>query len=155
MNARSAEPFVWMAALVILSALIAREAFARAELERAVPLTARELYAAIGASQVKLQLVDIRAELEDYDDTHVPGSIPLPGCEPAGAPAGVAERVLASVPTVIISAAGERAAFDACAARFTAARNLAGGMSAWSDANLPEDSGDYVPPKAAAGGGCL
>ncbi len=155
MNARAAEPFVWMAALALLSALIAREAFARADLERAVPVTPAELYRAIGASQAKLQLVDVRASLEDFDDTHVPGAIPLPGCDDAKAPAGAAERALASVPTIIISANGERAAFDACARRFTQARNLAGGMAAWSDANLPEDSGEYVPPKAAAGGGCL
>lgn len=155
MNARTAEPLLWMAALAILSALIAREAFARADLERAVPVTPKELYAAIGGSQVKLQLVDVRAELDEYDDTHVPGSIPFPGCDAAKAPPGAAERVLPSVPTIIISSDGERAAFDACAQRFTAARNLAGGMTAWSDANLPEDSGEYVPPKAAAGGGCL
>jgi rhodanese-related sulfurtransferase len=64
--------------------------------------------------------------------------------------------VIPSVPTVIV-AAGEvdAAAAEACAARFTAARVLAGGMEAWSDANLPEDSGEYVAPSSKAGGGCL
>lgn len=155
MKARQLEPLAWMAALAVLGMLIAREALARADLEHQVALTPKELYQAIGSSQLKLQLVDIRPDLDEYEDTHVPGAIPLPGCDATKAPPGAAERVLSSVPTVILSADGDRAAFEACAARFTQARNLEGGVEGWVDANLPEDSGEYVPPKAAAGGGCL
>ena len=149
------EPAVWLCLLALFGALLAREAAANARLQAQVPLSPKELYQAIATSQQKLQLVDVRAALADYDDTHVPGAVPLPGCDPDKAPPAAAERVLASVPTVIISADGDRAAFEACAARFTQARNLAGGVDAWVDANLPEDSGEYLPPKPAAGGGCL
>lgn len=149
------EPAVWLCLLALFGALLAREAAANARLQTQVPLQPKELYQAIATSQQKLQLVDIRAVLDDFEDTHVPGAIPLPGCDAAKAPPGAAERVLASVPTIIISADGDNATFEACAARFTVARNLAGGLTAWVDANLPEDSGEYVPPKASAGGGCL
>ena len=38
---------------------------------------------------------------------------------------------------------------------FKLARNLEGGIEGWTDEGLPEDSGEYVPPKPGAGGGCL
>lgn len=150
------EPAVWACALALFGALLAREGLANARLQAAVPLAPKELYQAISSSQQQLQIIDIREDLaEGYQDTHVPGSIPYPACDPAKAPPGAAERVLASVPTVVVSAQGDPAAFAACAQRFTQARNLAGGIAAWLDANLPEDSGEYLPPKSTAGGGCL
>lgn len=152
---RLVEPAVWFCVMALFGALVAREAAANARLQTQVPLAAKELYQAIATSQHKLQLVDVRAALDDYQDTHVPGAIPFPGCDASKAPPGAAERVLASVPTIIISADGDPAAFAACAQHFTQARNLAGGLDAWVDANLPEDSGEYVPPKSATGGGCL
>lgn len=154
-RSRLVEPAVWLCLLALFGALLAREAAANARLQAQVPLAAKELYQAIATSQQKLQLVDVRAALDDYQDTHVPGAIPFPGCDASKAPPGAAERVLASVPTIIISADGDPAAYAACARHFTQARNLAGGLDAWVDANLPEDSGEYVPPKPAAGGGCL
>lgn len=153
-SVRRVEPLVWAAVLLVLSALVAREAVAMRALERRVPLSPKELYQAVASSQVKVQIVDIRDDVAEYEDTHVPGALPLPGCDPAKA--GVAaERVLGSVPTILVSADGDPAEFARCAPRFTQARNLEGGMEGWVDANLPEDSGEYVPPRAAAGGGCL
>jgi hypothetical protein len=67
----------------------------------------------------------------------------------------VMERILPSVPTIIVSEDGDAEAFKKCATFFTSARNLEGGLEAWVDANLPEDSGEYIPPKPSAGGGCL
>ena len=149
------EPVAWTLVLAFLSVLIAREGLARAALERAVPLSPKELYQTIASSQVKLQILDIRDDIDEFEDTHVPGAIPLPGCDPAKATAAAAEQVLTSVPTVIVSADGARQAFDACAARFTQARNLEGGLEGWIDQGLPEDRGEYRPPTPAAGGGCL
>lgn len=149
------EPVAWTLVLAFLSVLIAREGLARAALERAVPLSPKELYQTIASSQVKLQILDIRDDIDEFEDTHVPGAIPLPGCDLAKATSAAAEQVLASVPTIIVSATGAREAFEACAARFTQARNLEGGLEGWVDEGLPEDSGEYVPPKPAAGGGCL
>ena len=147
---------LYVTLLVVLGVLVLGEGRTRAELESRVGISPQQLYRTIGKSTVKIQIVDIREDLEEgYVDTHVPGAIPMPGCDPAKTPPAALERILASAPTVVVTADGAQQPFEACAARFTNARNLQGGLTAWVDANLPEDSGDYVPPKAGAGGGCL
>ena len=93
---------------------------------------------------------------EGYEDSHVPGAIPLPGCDAARRRRRRGRASCTSVPTVVISARGTASkSVRTCLARFTPARSLAGGMEAWSEARLPEDSGEYTPPSAKAGGGCL
>jgi rhodanese-related sulfurtransferase len=151
------EAAAWLGLLALLGAGVIAEGRTRSDLERRIPLAPQELYRTLATSRTVWQIVDVREDLEgDYEDAHVPGAIPLPGCEPGRAPADARERVLPSVPTVIVSAGAEdRAAAEACAARFTSARVLAGGMEGWFDANLPEDSGEYAAPSAKAGGGCL
>jgi len=153
----AAEVAAWIGLLVLLSAAVVGEGHTRAELERRIPLAPAELYRTLARSQTAWQIVDVREDLAaGYEDAHVPGAIPLPGCELAKAPPAARERVLASVPTVIVAGGeGDAAAAEACAARFTSARVLSGGMEAWSDASLPEDSGEYSAPSAKAGGGCL
>jgi rhodanese-related sulfurtransferase len=155
MTAR-AEPLAWAAALALLAALVSVEGSRRAALERAVPVEAKELYRTLARSQAGVQVVDVRPDLSGgYEDAHVPGAIPLPGCDPAKAPRGAAERIHASVPTVLVSADGGGDELRRCRGRFTSARALAGGMDAWDAARLPEDVGEYTPPSAKAGGGCL
>lgn len=150
------EPLAWIAALAAAAGLVWVEGARRVALERAVPLAPRELYRALARSQAGLQVVDVREDLEDgYGDAHVPGAIPLPGCDPARAPPAARDRLVRSVPTVLVGATGDAAETRACAGLFTSARTLAGGMEGWSGANLPEDSGDYAPPSSRAGGGCL
>ncbi len=144
----------WVAVLAALVALVAWEGRRGAELERRVPLAPQELYRKLARSRTSWQVVDVRADLAaGYEDSHVPGAIPLPGCDPGRAPVPARDRIFFSVPTVIVSEDG--AAAERCLARFTTARWLAGGMVAWSAANLPEDSGEYAPPSVKAGGGCL
>jgi rhodanese-related sulfurtransferase len=150
------EPFVYAAALLASSGFVVYEGARRAELDEKVGVTPRELYGKIAKSQVKLQIVDVRPDPEEnYEDTHVPGAIPFPGCDLAMTPDKAKDRVLKSVPTIVVSESGDRATFDKCAAFFTSARNLTGGLDAWVEENLPEDSGEFVPPKPSAGGGCL
>lgn len=150
------EPVVYVAILALLAGLLVGEGRRRTELERRVPVEAKELYRLLSRTQTAWQLLDVRADLaEGYQDAHVPGALPLPGCDPASAPPAARDRILRTVPTVLISEDGDLAALQACLGRFTAARALAGGMTAWSDASLPEDSGEYTPPSAKAGGGCL
>lgn len=150
------ERLAWTAALVLLAALLLSEGRRRVELERRVAVEAKQLYRQLSRGAVSLQLLDVRPDLADgYEDTHVPGALPLPGCDLARAPEAARARILATVPTVIISAAGDEPELPACLARFSAARALAGGMEAWSAARLPEDTGEYAPPSAKAGGGCL
>ncbi len=156
MSAR-AEVVAWAAVLAVLSALVVVEGGRRAELERRVPVSPRELYRTLARSQTGVvQVVDLRPSLDDdYGESHVPGAIPLPGCDPARAPRGASERIERSVPTVLVSGDGGGDALARCAARFTSARALAGGMDAWDRERLPEDVGDWTPPSAKAGGGCL
>jgi len=146
----------WVAAFLLLGGLLLVEGRRRVELERRVPVEAKQLYRLLSRSAVSLQLVDVRPDLEDgYEDTHVPGALPLPGCDHSRAPEAARARIITSVPTVVISGAGDEPELQACLARFTSARVLAGGMEAWAEARLPEDSGEYAPPSAKAGGGCL
>lgn len=153
---RRIETAVYLALLAGLSLLVAAEGRRRAELERRVPVAPAELYRTLARSQTSWQVVDVRPDLADgYEESHVPGAIPLPGCDPERAPAAARARVHATVPTVIVTSGDGGAEVERCLARFGAARRLAGGMEAWSQARLPEDSGEYAPPSVKAGGGCL
>ncbi len=148
------EPFAWLIVAAALSGLVASEGRKRAELEARVPFSAPDLYRSLAKSQSRWQIVDAREE-SAYADSHVPGAIPMPSCDATKVPAAAVGRAIVSVPTVIVTSSGADADFRACLSTFTAARNLEGGMAAWSDAGLPEDSGDYSPPSVKAGGGCL
>lgn len=153
---KRAESWLYVAALVVLSAVLLLEGRARVELLSKQPVSPKELYALLSNPQVKVQIIDLRPYDDDhFIDTHIPGAVPLPNCEEAAAPEPARERVYSYVQTVIVTEEGDAAAFEKCRARFGQARNLAGGMTAWSDANLPEDTGDYSAPKAGVGGGCL
>ena len=144
------------AIVAVLSTMLVVEGSRRVELERRVPVEPKELYRTLARSQTSWQVVDVRPDLsEGYEESHVPGALPLPGCDPALAPEAARARILFSVPTVVVGAPGDPEAMRACLSRFASARGLAGGMDAWIGANLPEDMGAYSPPSAKAGGGCL
>lgn len=144
------------AVVAVLSTMLAVEGNRRVELERQIPVEPKEVYRTLARSQTAWQVVDVRPDLaEGFEEAHVPGAIPLPGCDPARAPEAARDRVLFSVPTVIVGEPGDPKAQQACLSRFATARWMAGGMDAWSSANLPEDMGAYTPPSAKAGGGCL
>lgn len=146
----------WLALLLVLSVLVVREGRRGAALAREIPLAPAELYRTLARSQTSWQVIDAREDVSSgYEDAHVPGAIPMPGCDPTRAPEAARRRIHRAVPTVIVTAGDDDAAVSRCLASFTSARSLAGGMAAWSDANLPEDSGEYTPPSARAGGGCL
>jgi len=150
------EPLAYAVSLLVLAGLLAVEGRRRVELERRVPVEPKELYRLLAKTQSAWQLLDVRPDLaEGYGDAHVPGALPLPGCDLAAAPEAARDRILSGVPTVVISAEGDEPGLQDCLARFASARRLAGGMNAWSAANLPEDTGEYAPPSAKAGGGCL
>lgn len=150
------EGLLYVAAMVILGALLVTEGRRTTELLAHQAVSPKALYAMLSNPQLKVQIVDLRAYDDDhYVDTHIPGAIPLPGCDFAQAPEAARERIYPYVSTVIVTDTGDGAAFEACRAKFGQARLLEGGQEGWSDANLPEDTGDYAPPKNAAGGGCL
>jgi 3-mercaptopyruvate sulfurtransferase SseA len=150
---RAGELFAYVAVIALLSAATLAQGRRHAELSRQVPLSPQALYRTLARSQVHWQIVDARTS--DYDDAHVPGAIPFPGCDPDKTPPAARDHIVRSAPTVIVTGEGGTTEAEACLSRFTSARLLAGGMAAWDGANLPEDSGDYTPPSAKAGGGCL
>lgn len=153
---RALEPLAYTAVLLFFAGLVLSEGRRRVELERRLPVAPKELYRLLARASSSWQVLDVRPDLADgYEDAHVPGALPLPGCDLSRAPAEARQRIIATVPTVLVGGDGQEAEVEACLARFAAARSLAGGMSAWSDARLPEDSGSYAPPSAKAGGGCL
>jgi rhodanese-related sulfurtransferase len=150
------EPLAYVAVLAVLAGLVAAEGRHRVDLERRLPVEPREAYRTLARSQASWQVLDVRPDLaEGYEDAHVPGAIPLPGCDPDRAPPAARERIYPSVPTLLVSEEGDEPGLRACLSRFASARALAGGMAGWSAARLPEDTGAYSPPSAKAGGGCL
>lgn len=151
------EWLVYVAIVVVLSGLIFKEGTRYNHLQGQIDLTNAELLKKISHAQLKLQIIDAR-ELEgdnSYDDSHIPGAIPLPGCSLEGAPENVKPRLEFSMPSIIITTDGNKEIFSKCHELFKNSRNLAGGMTAWVDAAYPEDSGEYTPPRASSGGGCL
>ncbi|MEW5740397.1 MAG: rhodanese-like domain-containing protein [Myxococcota bacterium] len=147
---------IYVAALAVLGALLMAEGRTTTELEARAAVSPKELWALLSNPQLKLQIVDLRPYDDDhYLDTHIPGSIPLPSCDLEKAPPAARDRIYPYVTTIIVTEDGDRAAFEQCRAKFGVARNLAGGLTAWTDENKPEDTGEYSPPKAGAGGGCL
>lgn len=150
------EASIFGVAIVVLSLLLVQEGRTHSELSAGSALDARALYRRISSSQVKLQIIDARGGSEEgYEDTHIPGAIPFAGCDFEALDESVRARIFDYAPTVVVSANGESDVFDRCRRHFRTAFNLKGGMTAWLDAGLPEDSGEYVPPKNSAGGGCL
>jgi rhodanese-related sulfurtransferase len=150
------ETVAWLVVLMALSTLVIGEGRKRARLEARVALTPAELYRTLARSQTSWQVVDAREDLAaGYEETHVPGAVPMPACDLARTPEAARQHLHRGVPTVIVTASGGQDELQRCLALFTSARALAGGMSAWSDEGLPEDSGTYTPPSARAGGGCL
>jgi rhodanese-related sulfurtransferase len=153
---RALEPAAYLLALALLAGLLVAEGRRRTGLERRLPVPAKEVYRLLARPQASWQVLDVRADpAAGYEEAHVPGALPMPACDPAKTPAAALGRILPTVPTILVSEDGDPATLRDCLARFTAARALAGGMEAWSDAGLPEDSGEYAPPSAKAGGGCL
>jgi rhodanese-related sulfurtransferase len=149
------ESVVYSLIIVILSFLIFSQGKKNTILLAQLPLPAQDLFKLLGRSQIKMQIIDVREKLIDYDDTHIPGSIPLPQCEWKDLPKGVAENIYSYMPSIIVSQNGDEAIFKKCAPFFKNVRNLKGGIAAWLEVNLPEDSGEYFPPQLKAGGGCL
>lgn len=150
------EQVIYVAAMVVLSVLLFAEGRRSAALDEKEEVAPKSLYALLSNPQVKVQLVDLRGYDDDgYLDTHVPGAIPMPDCDPSKGPPAAADRIYPYVTTILITQDGTGPAIEACRGRFALARVLAGGQEAWGGALLPEDVGDYAPPKNAAGGGCL
>ncbi len=166
MNAK-VERLIYIGIIVVLSALLLSFGKKEIELKRQIPLTAQELYEKLGNPKITLQIIDVRPyevsedeedeaeEIDYFTGAHIPGAIPLPDCDESKAPEEALKQINPYLPTVIVSKDGDPKIFKKCINKFTIVQNLKGGMEAWDEAGYPEDEGEYEPPAAGGGGGCL
>lgn len=155
---------LFLLVLIVLGVLVVDASRTYASLLQSQSYTPQRLFEVM-ASDEKIQLVDTRPlELEDEDDdvggyeySHIPGSIPFPGCDVEKAPPAALKAIVRQQPTVVISRDGSEEEFRRCTEYLKSSRNLEGGMAGWIDSDFPEDDGEYIPQKSAAGagGGCL
>jgi len=150
------EPYIYIVAFIVLGAGVMSEGARAAALQRKAGITPKTLYRELAKGSAKLQIIDVRPDPEEnFEDTHVPRAVPFPGCDMQQTPDEAKGSIEMIVPTIIVSQDGDEETFERCSAFFTSARNLRGGLEAWVDADLPEDTGEYEAPTPGAGGGCL
>lgn len=156
------ERLIYLAVIATLAGMVVQAGSLHTALESAVPLAPKDFYEQLKKKGRHPQIIDTRpltgdedSDEEGYEDAHVPGAIPMPGCDMANAPLEAQGQIQLGVPTVIVSATGDAKTFAACQAQFARARNLTGGFAAWQEADIPEEDGEYIAPKMGGGGGCL
>ncbi|NPA51617.1 MAG: rhodanese-like domain-containing protein [Aquificae bacterium] len=159
------ERAIYIGLIVVLAGLLVSFGKKEIELQKQIPVTAEELYKKLANPNINIQIIDVRPyepEDEDYEDEylyytdiHLPGAIPLPDCDESKAPEEALDQINPYAPTIIVSKDGDPEIFKKCAKKFKIAQNLEGGIEAWDDAGLPTEDGEYEPPKAGGGGGCL
>ncbi|RMD46946.1 MAG: rhodanese-like domain-containing protein [Aquificota bacterium] len=166
MNAK-VERAIYIGIILVLGIVLISFGKKEVELKKQLPLTAEELYKKLGNPKITLQIIDVRPyeaseeeedeaeETDYYTGAHIPGAIPLPDCDESKAPEEALKQINPYLPTVIISKDGNPEIFRKCAQKFNIVQNLKGGILAWDEAGYPEDEGEYEPPKAGGGGGCL
>jgi len=158
------ERSIYIAVILVLAVLLVSFGKKEVELQKKIPITAEELYQKMSNPKIKLQIVDVRPLTSDddvggYEDSRIPGALPFPNCDESQMNTENLKAALKNInpylDTVIVSKDGDPAIFEKCASKFTKVQNLAGGMKAWQQAGFPDESGEYTPPKAGGGGGCL
>ncbi|WP_457640312.1 rhodanese-like domain-containing protein [Persephonella sp.] len=161
------ERLVYIGIIVVLAGVLLGMGKKALELEKKVPVTIDELYDMLGNPKLNVQIIDVRPyeidedeedeaeEIDYYTGAHIPGAIPYPDCDDSKTPEDALSQINPYLPTIIVSREGDPEIFKKCAQKFPFARNLAGGMVAWDEEGLPEEEGEYEPPSAGGGGGCL
>ncbi|MEJ5172911.1 MAG: rhodanese-like domain-containing protein [Hydrogenothermaceae bacterium] len=158
------ERSIYIVVIAILAVYLLILGKKQIELQKNIPITAEELYKKLSNPKLKVQVVDVREltssdEVGGYEDSRIPGSLPFPNCDESKMTTENLQEALKRINpyayTVIVSTDGNPEIFKKCAEKFSNAQNLAGGMGSWQEAGLPDESGEYTPPKAGGGGGCL
>ncbi len=161
------ERLIYIGIIAVLSVLLLSFGKKQIELQKQIPISAEELYEKLGNPKINIQIIDVRPyeipeeeedeadEIDYFTGAHIPGAIPLPDCDESKAPEEALKQINPYLPTVIVSKDGDPEIFKKCAQKFTIVQNLKGGIEAWDEAGYPEDEGEYEPPAAGGGGGCL
>ncbi|WP_456401078.1 rhodanese-like domain-containing protein [Persephonella sp.] len=161
------ERIIYISIIAVLSIVLFSFGKKEVELQKQIPITAEELYKKLSNPKVTIQIIDVRPyeipeeeedeaeEIDYFTGAHIPGSIPFPDCDESKIPEEAKDQINPYLPTVIVSRDGDPEIFKKCSEKFSMAQNLAGGIYAWDDEGYPEDEGEYEPPKAGGGGGCL
>ncbi|WP_457626601.1 rhodanese-like domain-containing protein [Persephonella sp.] len=161
------ERIIYIGIILVLSGLLISFGKKDVELRKQIPITVEELYKKLANPKINIQIIDVRPyeipeeeedeaeETDYYTGVHIPGAIPFPDCDESKTPEEALPQINPYLPTVIVSKDGDPEIFKKCAKKFPFAQNLKGGMVAWDDEGYPEDEGEYTPPAAGGGGGCL
>jgi 3-mercaptopyruvate sulfurtransferase SseA len=161
------ERLIYIGIIAVLSVLLLSFGKKQIELQKQIPISVEELYEKLGNPKINIQIIDVRPyevpeeeedeadEIDYFTGAHIPGAIPLPDCDESKAPEEALKQINPYLPTVIVSKDGDPEIFKKCAQKFTIVQNLKGGIEAWDEAGYPEDEGEYEPPAAGGGGGCL
>ncbi len=161
------ERVIYIAVIAVLSVVLLSFGKKDAELRKQVPITAEELYEKLGNPKINIQIIDVRAyempeeeedeaeEVDYYTGVHIPGAIPFPDCDETKTPEEALAQINPYLPTIIVSRNGGTEIFKKCAEKFPFVQNLKGGMVVWDEEGYPEEEGEYEPPVAGGGGGCL
>jgi len=161
------ERAVYIGLIAVLSIALLALGKKELSLKSEIPITADELYKLMSNPKISIQIVDIRPyapadEDEEpdndymyYTQIHIPGAIPVPDCDLEKAPEEAREQINPYLPTIIVSENGDPKLFEKCKGKFIVVRNLIGGIRNWDDKGHPTEEGEYEPPKAGGGGGCL
>lgn len=162
------ERAIYIGVIAVLSITLLVFGKQELKLKSEIPATPEELYKKLGNPKITIQVIDVRPyappnEDEEPDDDymyytqiHVPESIPMPDCDINKAPKEARDQINPYLPTYIISENGDPKAYEKCKGKFIVVRNVIGGIKMWDEAKgLPTDEGEYEPPAAGGGGGCL
>jgi len=160
------ERIIYLGTILVLTGLLLSFGKEDLELRKKLPISVEELYEKLGNPKINIQIIDVRPyelpeeeeeaeETDYYTGVHIPGAIPYPECDDSKVPKEAKPYINPYLPTVIVSKDGDKEIFKKCAEKFSFAQNLEGGMIAWDEEGYPEDEGEYQPPAAGGGGGCL
>ncbi|MBT3234699.1 MAG: rhodanese-like domain-containing protein [Bdellovibrionales bacterium] len=159
------EWLLYLSIILVLGTVLISEGRTNIDLKRSQEMSAKQLYRDLAATGRSIQLVDVRPydegdddpEYTSYQEAHIPGSIPIPGCDSKIADREAFEMVNPYTLTVLISKNGtiDGELKAKCSSLFIDSIIMVGGMVAWAQRDYPEEDGEYVAPPIGGGGGCL
>jgi len=162
------ERAIYIGIIAVLSLILLMSGKKELELRSQIPASPEELYKLMGNPKIAIQIIDVRPyapededeepenEYKYYTQIHLPGAIPMPDCDINKAPEEARKQINPYLPTFIVSENGDPKMYEKCKGKFIIVRNLIGGIRMWDEEKgYPTEEGEYEPPQAGGGGGCL